>query len=424
MDKALLLRGKGDGTFGSPQVVHETDQLYDAVAMDLNGDTKIDLLLQGGGPALMFLPGRGDGTFGVAVLSPRPESFRITIAELTGDGFDDVALLGSIESTNDVLIIMAGNGQGSFVETQRFTLPAEAQATAAADLDVDGSSDLVISYFESPAIDLLFGRGDGTFEPPVSKQSGSFGYSLTIADAEGDGDLDILVPHWDDDTVAVHRNLGGRTFTSAVYPLDIEPLGFSNNPSSAIVADVTGDGVLDLIVAAVNGQYVAKLRGYGDGTFAPASFKSALSLPGALRAADLDGDGRVDLFTGDRIRGSVVALRNKCGDVGTIGFSSQKPTIAPGESATFHVGVFGYGWPDSNFVIQPTGTVSIVEGNIVLATAPLISGAASVTIAGLSPGPHKLVARYSGDAQYEPAHSETVVQVVTSTNGRRRAARH
>ena len=312
-DTALLLRGNGDGTFGAPQVIHQADQLFEAVAYDFNRDGEVDLLLEDGGFALVFLPGRGDGTFGAPVVSPTAEETRLIAAELTGDDIEDVALLGYVESGPDSLIVLAGNGQGSFVETQRQVLAGEAASIQAGDLDADGASDLVIGYYASSSIDLLFGNDNGTFDAPVAVQSGTYASSTTIADADGDGDADIVAPHWDDETVAVHRNLGSRNFSSVVYPLDIEITGLPNNPRSAAVADITRDGVRDLVVAAVNGPYLAVLRGNGDGTFAPAHFTVGYGYPGAIAAADLDRDGRMDILYGNRgPNGGLIAMRNGC----------------------------------------------------------------------------------------------------------------
>lgn len=419
-DTVLFLRGHGDGTFAAPVTVHAATRMSQVVSADLDGDTKIDLLV-GAAEALVFLPGRGDGTFGVPVVSPVPLSYRFSLEELTGDGIADVALLPYYESGPGSLVVLAGDGHGSFDEVHRQSTAGSNGAITAGHLDADGFADLIISYLESPAIDLLFGRGDGTFDPPVSRQSGMFAYSMTIADADADGDRDILTPNWYDDTVVVHRNMGERLFESTIYPLVIQTNTDENSPNSATVADVTGDGTLDLIVGAVNGEYIATLAGRGDGTFAPATFNPAFSFPGPVIAADLDGDGRVDLLTGNRVYGGIIFLRNRCGDIDQVRLTPLTPAIQPGQSATFHIKVS----PASpHYAPVPTGEVSILKGDIVLATVQLSSGTASLTIEGLAPGAHALVARYSGDAQYEPAQSPIAVQSVGTTQPRRRSARH
>jgi chitinase len=65
--------------------------------------------------------------------------------------------------------------------------------------------------------------------------------------------------------------------------------------------------------------------------------------------------------------------------------------------------------PDSALV--PTGTVSISQGGITLATETLVAGAASFSLDPMTPGVHMLVLNYVGDSDFEPS-SESVFQTV------------
>src|SRR5204862_584457 len=64
----------------------------------------------------------------------------------------------------------------------------------------------------------------------------------------------------------------------------------------------------------------------------------------------------------------------------------------------------------------PTGSVQFFDGTILLGTAPLSSGAASLTTAGLSPGSHQIEASYSGDGAFVGG-SGTVTHVVNDAAG-------
>ena len=82
--------------------------------------------------------------------------------------------------------------------------------------------------------------------------------------------------------------------------------------------------------------------------------------------------------------------------------SSQNPS-AVGQSVTFSVSVSG---------ANPTGTVSILDGALSLADAPLSGGIASYATSSLPAGDHQIVARYNGDANNPSGYSAAVTQTV------------
>jgi hypothetical protein len=426
----MLHRGTGNGHFADPVDVYVGPVIHDSFAGDLNGDSKADLLfIEDSSDRLAFLAGNGDGTFAAPVFSSASIGQRFAIADLTGDDIADVAAFYATESGHGVLIF-AGDGAGAFAEARRLPLTAAPYAIAAGDLDDDGAADLVIGYADLSYLDLLFGNDDGTFDSAVRKESGSWAAKIKLADIENDGDVDIVtVNAVAVDPFGIHRNRGGRLFDAVTfYPMSPpQPTEFRVN--DIIAADVTGDGTLDLLVA--GGNYLATLRGLGDALFDTPSFDhvygSAFIVSSAIGAAtDLDGDGRVDVLT-LRNPAQVLTLLNHCGEV-RVGLVARTPTISAGQDAVVAVSARGY----SQTAASPpgTGTVTIVEGDTVLATGTLLSnGNASLTLSGLAPGEHTLVARYSGDDQFEPAQSPAIVQRVTSVTTtppkpRRRGVRH
>jgi hypothetical protein len=237
---------------------------------------------------------------------------------------------------------------------------------------------------------------------------------VTLADAEGDGDLDILAPR-SDQTLTVHQNLGGRLF-------DL-PFGYAfpspapGSPSDIAAADTTGDGLPDMITATTYGYFLVTNIGIGDGTFGGDSsgrFYGRQAPSGRIGAiADLNGDNRLDIIgTQAGFAGRVVVLMNHCGDA-QVDLETEAPTISAGQNARVRVAVSTFtGYTPAD--VAGTGTVSIMEGETVLATGQLSGGEAWLDVPGLTLGDHTLVARYAGDLQYEPADSAGIVQHVTS----------
>jgi hypothetical protein len=93
-------------------------------------------------------------------------------------------------------------------------------------------------------VTLLLGNGDGTFTPAASSPAtGSNPYSVSVADLNGDGKVDLVASNSGSNTVTVLLGNGDGTFAA---PLTF---GAGTNPISAAVGDFNGDGLPDLAAA-------------------------------------------------------------------------------------------------------------------------------------------------------------------------------
>ncbi|MGA2355472.1 MAG: Ig-like domain repeat protein [Terriglobales bacterium] len=289
---------------------------------DVNGDGKLDLIVanQGGeangdGSVAVML-GNGDGTFQAAVTydsgGPFPDS--LGIADLNGDGKLDIVVANRNNSTVGVLL---GNGDGTFQPSVAYSSGGENAVTVAVgDVNRDGKLDLLVanefadSDSESGSVGVLLGNGDGTFQTVVTYSSGAAATgAVAVADLTGDGKLDLVITNFGgeangDGNVGVLLGNGDGTF----QPVVLYDAGGVETRNVA-VADVNGDGKPDLLTANL-GSTVGVLLGNGDGTFQSVVSYAAGNSPFSIAVADVNGDGKQDAVTANWGGGANVLLGN------------------------------------------------------------------------------------------------------------------
>ena len=362
-----VLLGNGDGLFAAP-VTLTTKVLtltVPAIAIaDLTGNGKLDIITDG----MVFL-GNGDGTFTAGPSFPTGTAplVGIAVADFNGDGKPDLALVNGagINAFGAGVTILMGNGDGLFQPGVTYDADTlfEGVSVVAADFNGDGKPDLAVSILNG-STGILLNNGDGTFGPVVQTIPG-----LTVraaADLRHDGKIDLIGTNGSNGTKAVVAlGNGDGTFQT---PVDYDA---GPNPFDVIAADVDGDGKLDLVVKGIaqpgvsGGATVSILKGNGDGTFAaPITYSTNLDAnPGAttgqaygLAAADFNGDGKADIAF---INADTVSILFGRGD-GLLVDAADTPTGGNAQSVT--VGDFnGDGKGDVAAVVG--GNVEVLPGD-------------------------------------------------------------
>jgi hypothetical protein len=173
-----------------------------------------------------------------------------------------------------------------------------------ADIDHDGDEDVIMTgvcevppWPPSPGLYLSDNNGTGSYSGQTS--IGLDGedplVGLSVADLDGDGNLDFLAGNPSTSSVLAIRGAGNG---STIRPHITVALPAA--PGDLAVADVDADGHLDLVATAVGTGFARVLYGTGTGTF-PESHVVATSgdVVGPVAVGDLDGDGSVDLVFGN-----------------------------------------------------------------------------------------------------------------------------
>ena len=352
-----VLLGKPDGTF-QPHVDYPVgcDPTFAAVG-DFNNDGKPDITVTNSGSnTVSILLGNGDGTFQVPVIyntAIAPGS--PVISDFNHDGRPDLAVVASGSKAVSVLL---GNGDGTFqphIDSAVNFLP---QSIAAADFNGDGKLDLVVA--DSNAT-ILLGNGDGTFQTAV-EYPGNGATVVVAGDWNGDGKIDVAATSGFSDTITILMGNGDGTLQIPYTSYEI-----GGTPISMAVADLNGDGHLDLAVGTGNGATgpnmsatVSVLLNKGDGTFQlHGNFGGMVTQ--SIAAADFNGDGLADIAVPDPDFNTVnIALGDGQGGLGSI-FDVLSPPDYPTEVVA---GDFNSdGKLDLAMGLQGSGSVAVALGN-------------------------------------------------------------
>ena len=230
-----VLLGNGDGTFQSHVDYPTGGAAYGVALADVNGDGKLDLAVAAGN-GLVVLAGKGDGTF-TQIWSSAPlvsASGSVAIGDFTNDGKPDMVLTGVMlgNGTASTLILLTGQGDGTFSQGGTPNTGAcQNRIPFAADFDGDGKLDLALfgndtclpNYKNNPRVLVLAGNGDGTFQASVSFTPASAIGLAAVSDLDGNKSPDLVTIN-SDNTVSVMLNTIGTDFSisaSAASPSSV-----------------------------------------------------------------------------------------------------------------------------------------------------------------------------------------------------------
>jgi hypothetical protein len=287
---------------------------------DLNSDGHLDVIVdmtQKDSNYLSILLGDGTG----ALAAPRnfpsgavasqyndveiaEENHAIVVADFNHDTFLDIAIV-----KNDGVRVFAGDGTGNLGPATLIPIGGVPYSLAIGDLNRDGHPDIVVgsgSRFGTVGngsdLSVLLGNGSGGFDSPLTLELTATGMHVMLADLNGDGNLDIVALEEEPDVSAIYASRihifygdgAGNLSLPTVVMIDKGRPNFGVRGFA--LADLTGDGQLDLIISPVygfaNGLYV--MPGECGGTFHQGSFYPFGGGAG-LAVGDLKHDGRPDV---------------------------------------------------------------------------------------------------------------------------------
>ena len=255
-----VMRGDGDGGFADPAVYGTGIGGYGKVATgDINGDGRDDVVTavtQGVGVLLAKPDGTLEAPRTTAVLPCCSMGF--AVGDLNGDARDDVAATYAFDPSMSVFLAGADGTLGPPASTAF----SGSSNVAMGDANRDGKRDLALSSFTG-SVGLMFGRGNGTFDPLLRLPGGGQFSRPSAIDVNADGYDDLVMGDYRSNAVIVAIN--ASVFAPSATRLDFGALGVGRAGADTPLV-LRNDGLPPLSVASVEiaGSHAADFKLVGD----------------------------------------------------------------------------------------------------------------------------------------------------------------
>ncbi|MEA2338782.1 MAG: hypothetical protein QOE82_2789, partial [Thermoanaerobaculia bacterium] len=387
-----LLLGNGDGTFAAPSMLPGNPSQI----ADFDGDGRLDFASNGFGSYRIFR-NNGNGTF-TAGTNLTNTLGAIAVGDFNNDGKAD--LVEEMFSSN--VRMRLGKGDGTFTDLPPFLvagIPGGGFAAQAATADFDGDGNLDLAFTNQ----VMLGKGDGTFRAIVPCVVSRPWTDLAAADIDGNGSADLLLLDYQNSAI---NTLLTRTAAAGTTPLSLTATSSLStlHPGESVTVTGTASTSSPFIPSGgirldANGVF-AGFGAWNDGS-ASVSW-TPLTLGDHTLTASYLGD---DVFSA-----SAASVSRTVVKLDTVLDLSVSPSPSQQQQPT---SVFYFVGPSQSSTIKPTGTITIRDGETVVLSAPFTSNFQPIRNYRFpSVGTHTLSAEYSGDANFTPA-TTTYAHVVT-----------
>jgi hypothetical protein len=260
--------------------------------------------------------GRGTFTYGATTgIHPAYSPTSLAAGDLDGDGDLDIVCTPN-NATVNLVYMWLNNGSGVYSSAPSVATAGNPSNVTLADVDGDGDLDIlaISTLFYTgggSVVSVRLNNGAGVFSGNQEVAAGSSLNGLAVGDVDGDGDLDLVVPNYvTAGTATVCLNNGSGTFTKS------SNVSVDTKPSVVVLGDIDSDGDLDLLTGSYGGGVSVRLND-GSGTFSGTRYVATGSYPFGLTLGDVDGDGDLDLAATNSLASTVqVRLNNGSGIFG------------------------------------------------------------------------------------------------------------
>jgi hypothetical protein len=291
---ALLLLGAAMRSFEEAVPLETVSETTANVSVgDLNGDGFLDIVLAKGrhwplADVVYFGDGKGHFKPGPPLPNSPDRSYSAPLADLNGDGSLDMVISNDAP---DPKVVLLNDGKGRFTLAGTFGDPRwPTRNVVLADLNGDKAPDIAVANRPGPSY-VCYNDGKAHFQcKPLGPETSA---TILAGDMDGDGSQDLIVACRDACQSVVYLNDGKGNFPRKVA------FGPPKSSTRALaVADFDGDGRLD-IAACHEGEGLYVYFNDGKGGFgAGVQIAGRDALPYSMLAADLNRDGKPEIIVG------------------------------------------------------------------------------------------------------------------------------
>jgi hypothetical protein len=287
--------GDGQGHFAEGyDLADKAYRSYSARLADMDGDGALDVVLSNDAPdpKLIYLnDGKGHFHEGSSYGQPDWPTRHATVADLNGDKLPDIVVANRSEAVGNFICLNRGGGQFG-PDCIQFSTESATTITAA-DFNRDGLIDLAVPYRNGGQSYVYLAGPDARFSSSRRIPFGPPNATIRMveaADLNRDGLLDIVAIDDEHRDVAAYLGRKNGAFSSAVA-IDNGPV----TPYALAVSDLNADGKIDIVVGNVAAPSTVFFNDGSGRHYMTARFGDAEGVAFGFAIADLDGDGRLDI---------------------------------------------------------------------------------------------------------------------------------
>lgn len=243
--------------------------------------------------------------------TPGGSAAPLDTADFNRDGRPDLV---AASTTGTGPSILFGAGQGRFQPAEAINSGADASVVATGDFNADRKPDIATGSYFQQRMTVLLGDGRGGFRRAANSAIGGIPTQFAVADFDRDGDQDIASSMYIGGTISLFLGNGDGTFQKRkAIPASLSSL-------SIAAVDLNKDRAPDLVVAETIPNRTIKsvlpgelnvLIGNGDGTFQPRQTYPVGLMPEDFATGDVDEDGNIDVVVANALTNDLSLMRGK-----------------------------------------------------------------------------------------------------------------